>query len=150
LALLALYLADAATRTSERVAALACAILPIYVGRLTKSDSVTVMLVTATPIFLALKLWGWLFAFGPKPTLRPALAWIVVFALPLLLISGIPFRTLIAGQVEQMAKDVSKENGESSKRSFAFKSGARASAEASNLECSDSGPDLILKYPMFS
>jgi hypothetical protein len=115
LALLALYLADAATRTGERIAALACAILPIYVGRLTKSDSVTVMLVTATPIFLALKLWGWLFALGPKLTLRPALAWIVVLGLPLLLISGIPFRTLIAGQVEQMVKDVSKENGESSK-----------------------------------
>jgi hypothetical protein len=115
LALLALYLADAATRTSERLAALACAILPIYVGRLTKSDSVTVMLVTATPIFLALKLWSWLFASEPKLRFRPALAWIVALALPVLVVAAIPLRSLIAGQIEQAAKDVSKENGESSR-----------------------------------
>ena len=150
LALLALYLADAATRTSERIAALACAILPIYVGRLTKSDSVTVTLVTSTPIFLALKLRGWLFVFEPKLTFRPALAWIVVLALPLLLISGIPLRTLIAGQVEQVAKDVSKENGESSKeadlRFQVWSAGIRRGMESGMLGL---GPGPHLEIPDF-
>ena len=54
LGLLSLHLADTAVRTSERIAAIACAILPIYVGRLTKSDTFAIILIASGPIFVAL------------------------------------------------------------------------------------------------
>jgi O-Antigen ligase len=116
LMLLALYLADEATRTSERIAALACAILAGYVGRLTKSDSFSVVLVGAIVIFAALKLRQWLFAVEPKPTLRPMLAWMVILAVPLLLISLIPVRSMIAAQAEDAAKGIMKGEGKVSEQ----------------------------------
>jgi len=116
LALLALHLADAASRIGERIAAIACAILPIYVGGLTKSDSFSLVLVVAGPIFVTLKLREWLFSFEPKLTLRSAFAWIVVLALPLLLISAIPFGSLIAVQAEDLARGLAKDNGQTSRQ----------------------------------
>jgi hypothetical protein len=114
LGLLALHLADAATRIGERIAAIACAILPIYVGGLTKSDSFRVVLVIAGPIFVALKLREWLLSFEPKLTFRSAFAWIVILALPLLLISAVPLGSLIAAQAEDLARGLSKGNGKTS------------------------------------
>jgi O-antigen ligase len=114
LGLLAIYLADAATRLGGRIAALACAILPIYVGRLTKSDTLTLALITAFAVFVALKLREWLLFFEPKSTLRPTFAWIAIFSVPLLLISVIPLGSVIADQAENVARGIAKNNGETS------------------------------------
>ena len=95
---------------------MACAILPIYVGGLTKSDSFSLVLVIAGPIFVILKLREWLFSFEPKLTFRSAFAWIVVLALPLLLISAIPFGSLIAVQAEDLARGLAKDNGQTSQQ----------------------------------
>ena len=116
LMLLALYLADEATRTGERITALACAILAGYVGRLTKSDSFSVVLVGATAIFVALKLRQWLFSFEPKPTLRPMLAWMVILVLPLLLISVVPIRSILAAHAEDVAKGIMRGEGKISEQ----------------------------------
>jgi len=116
LMLVALYLADEATRTGERIAALACAILAGYVGRLTKSDSFSVVLVGAIAIFVALKLRHWLFAFEPNSTLRPMLAWMVILAVPLLLISLIPIRSIVAAHAEDAAKGIMKGDGKISEQ----------------------------------
>jgi hypothetical protein len=116
LALLSLHLADAADRTVEKIAALACAVLPIYVGRLTKSDSFSLVMVTAIPIFAALKLRDLPLSFGPKLTFRQALAWVAVLALPLLLISTLPLGSLIAVQAEDVARGISKDGGKTSQQ----------------------------------
>jgi O-antigen ligase len=110
LSLLALYLAETATRTGERIVAVACAILPIYVGRLTKSDTFSLVLVIAIPIFIVLKLREWLLSFEPKPTFRPAFARILILGLPLLLISVIPLGSLIAVQAEDLARGMAKDS----------------------------------------
>ncbi|MBO0756508.1 MAG: O-antigen ligase family protein [Bradyrhizobiaceae bacterium] len=116
LALLALYLADSATRIGGRIAAVACAILPIYVGRLTKSDTLSLVLIAAGAIFVALKLRKWLLLVESKPTVRGTFAWIAILALPLLLISVIPLGSVIADQLENAARGLAKNNGENSQQ----------------------------------
>src|SRR5260370_1116972 len=66
LGLLCLHLADVAASASERIAAIAAAVLPIYVGRLTKSDTFALVLVAAGPIFFALKMRAWLLTRQPR------------------------------------------------------------------------------------
>ena len=121
LMLVALYLADEATRIGARMAALACAVLAGYVGRLTKSDSFSVVLVGATVVFVALKLQQWLFSFEPKRTLRPMLAWMAIVALPLLLISAIPIRAMIAAHAEDVAKGIMKGQGKVTEQEAALR-----------------------------
>jgi O-antigen ligase len=75
-----------------------------------------VALVGAIPIFAVLKLREWLASSGPKPTFRPAFAWIVILSLPLLLISLIPLGSSIALQAEDVAKEMSKGNGKISQQ----------------------------------
>jgi hypothetical protein len=116
LMLVALFLADGATRTGERIGALACAILAGYVGRLTKSDSFSVVLVAATAVFVALKLQQWLSSFDPKPALRPMFAWMLILALPLLLTSAIPLHSLLAAHAEDVAKGIMRGNGKISEQ----------------------------------
>ncbi len=108
LSLLALHLADAETRIGARIAAFACGALSIYVGRLTKSDSFAVLLVIAGPIFLIFKLRQWLLSYEPTLTFRSACAWIVILALPVLLISAVPLAPLIVDQAEDLASQLSK------------------------------------------
>jgi hypothetical protein len=108
LTLVAFHLADEAIGISRKIAALAFAVLPIYAGRLTKSDSFTAALVGAIPIFVALKFRGWLVAPSPKPAFGRSFAWIVTLSLPLLLISLIPLRSVIDVQARNMARGLSK------------------------------------------
>jgi O-antigen ligase len=107
LGLLSLHLSDVATSAPARIAAIATAILPVYVGRVTKSDTFALVLVAAGPIFVVLKLRGWVF-YEPKPTVRSAFARIVVVALPLLLVSAIPFAYSIAADAQGLAKEMAK------------------------------------------
>ncbi len=111
LALLSLHLADSAAWPGERIAAVACAILPIYVGRLTKSDAFSIAVVVAGPIFIAFKLRTWLASDEPRITLRSASAWIVVLALPFVLASAAPLGSSILVQAEDLAKQMAKGNG---------------------------------------
>jgi hypothetical protein len=111
LGLLTLHLAETAARPGERIAAVACAILPIYVGRLTKTDTFSLVLVAAGPIFVALKLRTWLLSSEPSITFRFAAAWLAVLALPLLLASAVPLAPSIAAHTAVLAKAMSKEGG---------------------------------------
>jgi hypothetical protein len=112
--LLALHLADATARFGERSAAIACAALAIYVGRLTKSDTFNLVLLAAGPIFIALKLRSWVLSPGWTLTFRSASAWIVVLALPIFIISVTPAGYAIAVKADDVAKMVSKDSGQSS------------------------------------
>jgi hypothetical protein len=108
LGLLCLHLADVAASGRARIAAIGAAILPIYVGRLTKSDTFGLVLVATGPIFVALKLRTWLFSHQSKLTIRSAFAWIAILALPVLLVSAIPFRYSLGVEAEELAQDMAK------------------------------------------
>lgn len=108
LGLLSLHLADVATSTPARIAAIGSAVLPIYVGRLTKADTFGLVLVMAGPIFIALKLRTWLLSRQPALTVRSASAWIAIVALPLLLASVVPLGSSLAVDAEGIIDDMAK------------------------------------------
>jgi O-Antigen ligase len=116
LGLLTLHLAETAARPGERIAAVACAILPIYVGRLSKTDAFTLVLLAAGPIFIALKFRTWTLLSGRSMTFRSAAAWLAVLALPLVLASGAPLAPSIAAQTAALAKAMSKDHGKTTKQ----------------------------------
>ena len=111
LGLVALHLAETAARRGGTVMAALCGILPVYVGRLTGSDTFNIVLLATGPVFMALKLRGWLLPIAGRLTFRSAAAWIVVFALPLLLVSTVLFGSALAVQMEDVAAQVSKNGG---------------------------------------
>jgi hypothetical protein len=112
LGLLSIHLADTAARPAHRIAAVACAVLPIYVGRLTMTDSFSLILVVSGPIFVALKLRTWLFSFEPGFSMRFVCAWIAVLTVPLILISAAPLTPLISTEARSVAKEISREDYE--------------------------------------
>jgi hypothetical protein len=112
LAILSLHLAETAARPGTRIAAIACAIVPIYAAVLTKSDSFRLILVASGPIFLAFKLRTWLGTSAPRMTFRSGFAWIVVLALPAALISVAPSAVLIASEVRGLANEMARETPE--------------------------------------
>ena len=111
LGFLSLHLAETAVGIPTRIAAVACAILPIYVGRLTESDTFALVLLSGGPIFLALKFRIWLRSFERGMTFRYAFAWTVVLALPLILAAAAPLGFSIAAETQRIAMGMSKGNG---------------------------------------
>lgn len=111
LALLSLHVLETAVRPIERLAAVACAVLSIYVGRLTQTDTFTIVLLVAAPAFIVLKAKTWLRSPERKLPFRSAVAWIGVFALPLALAAFAPIATLSAGRTMAMADAMLKDNG---------------------------------------
>src|SRR5487761_1467992 len=85
LAFVSLHVIETATKLRRKLVAVACAILAIYVGRLTWTDTFTIVLLAAGPIFVLLKLKAWLHSSERKMPLRSAVAWIAILALPLIL-----------------------------------------------------------------
>lgn len=112
LALVSLHLAEVATRPGQRIAALACAILPIYVGVIAKTNSFKVILVASGPIFVALKLKAWLDSTDARITLRSAFSWIVVLALPAVLVLAGPFSSSISVEAHNLFKEMSRDDTE--------------------------------------
>ncbi len=112
LGLLSLHLAETATRPGQRIAAIACTILPIYAGLLTKTDSFSVILVAAGPIFVALKFRAWLASCEARITLRSAFSWIAILALPLVVVSTVPFGSSIAVEADDFMEGMSREDHE--------------------------------------
>jgi hypothetical protein len=116
LGLLSLHLADVATSTPARIAAIGTAVLPIYVGRLSKGDTFSIVLVAAGPIFIALKLRTWLLSHQPGLTPRSACAWIAVLALPLLIASVAPFSGSLAVEARGLIGEMSKGDQQDTKK----------------------------------
>jgi hypothetical protein len=111
LVFLSVHLAETAAGAGERIAAIGCAILPIYVGRLTKSDAFSLVLLSSGVIFAALKFRTWMVSVEQGVTLRLAFAWIAAFVLPLVLASAVPLGASIGVRAEDVAKQLSKDNG---------------------------------------
>ncbi|MGY0575730.1 O-antigen ligase family protein [Bradyrhizobium sp. RDM12] len=115
LGFLSLHLAETSTRVGPRMGALACAIIPVYTGRITGSDSFTLIFVLAGPIFLAFKCRTWLFSRARQISFRSAVAWVIVLALPGLVISMAPLAYSIAVEASDLAKSMARDNPEQTK-----------------------------------
>jgi hypothetical protein len=109
---LSIHLAETATRPAARIGGLACAIVPVIAGRLTGSDSFTLILVLAGPIFLAFKCRTWLFSRARQISFRSALAWMIALALPGIVVSMAPLAYTIAVDARDLAKSMARENPE--------------------------------------
>jgi O-Antigen ligase len=121
LALLPLHLADTAVRTRDRFIAVACAILPIYVGRLSHSDTFTIAMLIALPMFVVLKLAAWLHSSERKILVRSAVAWMAIVMLPLILASVAPLLSVSAGQTTTLAGAILKDHGRNAARETAVR-----------------------------
>jgi O-antigen ligase len=111
LGLLSLHLADVAQPFGERIVAVTCMVVAIFVGRLTMSDAFLLVLVAAGPIFVVLKLQRWLMLRRRKMTLRSALAWILILALPLVAAYVVPLGASAATEFEDFVKGMTKGGG---------------------------------------
>jgi hypothetical protein len=111
LGLLTLHLAETATRPGQRMAAVACAIMPLFVGWLTRTDTFTLVIVAAGTLFVVLKFRTWLLLPGRDMTFRTAAAWIAILAVPLVLGSLALLAPSIAAQTAVLAKAMSKDDG---------------------------------------
>lgn len=111
LAFVSLHVIETATKLRRKLVAVACAILAIYVGRLTWTDTFTIVLLAAGPIFVLLKLKAWLHSSERKMPLRSAVAWIAILALPLILASVVPLVSSSAGRTTAVTDAMLKDNG---------------------------------------
>jgi hypothetical protein len=121
LGLLSLYLADTATGFGKKVAALACAVLPVYVGRLSMSDTFAIILVGSIPLFAALKVWSWFSSERRRLTIRAAFAWLVILTVPVTVVAGGIFLPSIKAGVEDLARDMAKGNEADSAQTAAIR-----------------------------
>jgi O-Antigen ligase len=90
LVLLAVHLTGTAARFGSAAAAIACALLSLVVGRLTGSDTFTLMLVVASTLLLLLKLRFRMLQSGPHLEARVAVGLVLAVGLPLLAVSVAP------------------------------------------------------------
>ncbi|MCP3382129.1 O-antigen ligase domain-containing protein [Bradyrhizobium sp. CCGUVB4N] len=115
LGFLSIHLAETSTTRGSRIGALACAIIPVYTGRITGSDSFTLIFVLAGPLLLAFKCRTWLFSRARQISFRSAFAWVVVLALPGIVISMAPLAYSIAVEAGDLAKSMARDNPEQTK-----------------------------------
>ncbi|MGH7087393.1 MAG: O-antigen ligase family protein [Stellaceae bacterium] len=115
LAFLALHLADAATSPAARIAALACSIVPICVGRLTKEDTFTFALIVGGPVFILMKLRDWSIPSAGRLTLRSAVALIALTGGALTSISIVPFAASVGG-FANVGRGLMKDDGKEATR----------------------------------
>lgn len=121
LGLLSLYLAETATGFGKKVAALACAVLPVYVGRLSKSDTFAIVLVGSIPLFATLKVWTWCSSDHRRLTMRAAFAWLVILTVPVTAVAGGILLPSIKAGVEDLARDMAKGNEADSAQTAAIR-----------------------------
>ena len=111
LGLLSLHLAETSIRKSAALLALLCCVLPVIVGRMTGSDTFIIIVVVTGPVFAALTLRSWLLPIEGRLTIRSAAAWLIVMAIPLLLVSTALVGTAVVIQTEDVATQVLKNGG---------------------------------------
>lgn len=108
---LALHLADTAAGIRGRLVAICCMILALYVGRMTGSDTFTLAMLIAGPVFMAIKLRAWLLRPGRQLPIRSEFAGVIVLGLPLLLVSLLPAAVTAFADAESVTKDLAKNGG---------------------------------------
>lgn len=114
--LVSLHLAETAERSRETVAALGCAVLPLVVGLMTKSDSFLLILAVGCPLLIALKIRNWLRADASRPSVRNGLAWCALLALPIILVLAAPAAMVAAGNSTGFEKEFTQNNRDALER----------------------------------
>lgn len=106
---LAIHFATTSTHAAARTAGLAGAVLPVVVGRLTKSDTFVVATFVGVAFFAGLRVRTWLAA--PHHSLRYMTAIFVILATPLGAIAVLPYAAALANDAEVLALSLAKDKG---------------------------------------
>ncbi len=109
--LVALHLADTATRVSTRFAAIMFMIPPLVVGRMSQSDTAMLAVTAAVPVWMVVKLIDWVRGERLKLSLRPTLARLALIAAPVLLLCLAPLVLSKAEDVEGFVTGFAKNGG---------------------------------------
>jgi O-antigen ligase/polysaccharide polymerase Wzy-like membrane protein len=110
------------TNRFGRIAAWSSCLLTFVVGRLTKSDTFLIAMVTALALFLVLRLRAWLTSPEHRSNLRFVVAVLVVLAAVPLSLSLTPYALSTADDVESMAINLTKDHGgDATKRTAALR-----------------------------
>ncbi len=109
LGLIALHLAETATKAQDRIIGLTCLALSVIVGRLTQSDTFTLSMLAACPVFLVARLRVSLAE--RRSSFQAAFSWIAVIGLPLILLSAVPFALSNADDVGRLSAGLEKNGG---------------------------------------
>jgi hypothetical protein len=111
LVLLALHLADTATRRFQWITAVVCAVPAFWIGRLTQTDTFLFALIAAAPFFLATKLWIWVATPELRETPRPGIAMVGLMTAPLMLASVAPIALSAMSDPERAVVGLMKNGG---------------------------------------
>jgi hypothetical protein len=109
---LSLHLAET-SQGVRRVSAIACMPLPILVGFLTRSDTFAFVLVIGSLSYIFLKVGKLLSNTTRVMSARSAFAWIIIGALPLMVVAVVPLGAVIEAGTIDIAKDMTKDQGKS-------------------------------------
>jgi hypothetical protein len=116
LGFLSLHLAETASSSRQRALALICAIIPISVGTLAKTNACNLALVVGFVLFMGIKMSGWLLRRERSLSWRFVCSWMFVIAVPILLASTVPLVTSLSApdrsKVAAFGRDDSSETGQ--------------------------------------
>lgn len=116
LVLLSLQRAEAAARPHTKIFALSCMVPPFIAGILTRSDSFTVAIGFAVPLFVGSKFLIRFMRAERHPSLVMTVACLMILSLPLLLASVTPFTPKIAENARQAIVETMSENDQAEDR----------------------------------
>jgi hypothetical protein len=111
LSLVSLHLADTATDRSGWCWALIFGIIPVVAGRMTGSDTFTLMLLASGLLFLVLKLTVWLRTSTTMVQPPVAYALIIIIAIPLFASSMLPVAMSMSAEADGLAMGLMKNGG---------------------------------------
>lgn len=143
LSLAALHLAESAKRLGERLAALACVALGLWVGILTKSDSFVLCMVAASIIFMIAKARVWLTA-TTGPSVSGVILVFGLLSVPFLLAAAAPLAPAFIKYVQEESTTVYEDDNQGATRVALWTEAAAKGLEAGLLGYGP-GPHLTSK-----
>jgi O-Antigen ligase len=111
LVLLGWHLGDTAARLRARLAAMLLMVPPLIVGRMSQSDTFTIAVAAALPVWIAVKLIVYMNDDRSKSSVRSSLARLGLGAAPVLLLCLAPLVLTQAAGIEAFVKEFAKEGG---------------------------------------
>lgn len=145
---LSLHLAET-SHGVQRGSAIACMVLPILVGCLTKSDTFAFVLVIGSLSYISLRIGKSLRTTTRVLSVRSAFAWILIGALPLMLVAVVPLGAVIQAGTMGLAKDMTKDQGKSAQEEADLRLGLWEQAIGRGIDSGllGLGPGPHLKMP---
>jgi hypothetical protein len=149
LSTLSLHLAET-SQGVRRMSAIACIPLPILVGCLTRSDTFAFVLVIGSLSYIFLKIGKSLRIATRVMSVRSAFAWIMIGALPLMLVAVVPLGAVIEAGTINLAKDMAKDRGKGAEEEADLRLGLWGQAIGRGIDSGmlglGPGPHLRMPY----